>query len=399
MTMTPDQHEIIATIISNYLRTTDTIWEPEGGKYIVQFQGRLRKDSMEAYDQLSKDLINHNFTPLFREGNNQDVIQLVAGVARPKPTNPWNNLILFILTFLSMLFTGAMNEYSGPADPSLSEWLWETILNIGQGIPFAVSLLAILFAHEFGHYLAARYHKTAVTLPYFIPLPIIGGFGTLGAYIRLKEPPKNKRVLLDIGIAGPLAGLVVAIPVVLYGLSLSPITTLDLAPGTGFNLEGNSIIYLLSKYIINGELLPAPMSYEGLNPILYWLRYYFTGLPIPIGGRDVLLHPIAWAGWAGLLVTALNLIPAGQLDGGHAIFVLIGKKTENIRPFVLMGLILLGFLYAGWWLWALIIYSLGRYHAEPLDQITPLDPTRKALAVLMILIFLLVFTPVPLRIV
>ena len=131
-----------------------------------------------------------------------------------------------------------------------------------------------------------------------------------------KEPPKNKRILLDIGIAGPLAGLVVAIPVLLLGLSLSRIDLItNLAPGQGLQLEGNSILYLLSKYIIFGKWLPAPNSYSNLPPLIYWVRYFFTGQPLPWGGLDVQLNSIAWAGWAGLLVTALNLIPAGQLDG------------------------------------------------------------------------------------
>jgi membrane-associated protease RseP (regulator of RpoE activity) len=138
------------------------------------------------------------------------------------------------------------------------------------------------------------------------------------------------------------------------------------------------------------------VSYNGLNPILYWLRYFFTGRPVPFGGEDVLLHPIAYAGWSGLLVTALNLIPAGQLDGGHALYVLLGKRVRAILPFILIALIALGFVWSGWWLWAFIIYLLGRVYAEPLDQITPLDGQRKALAVFGLLLFFLLFTPIPL---
>jgi membrane-associated protease RseP (regulator of RpoE activity) len=108
------------------------------------------------------------------------------------------------------------------------------------------------------------------------------------------------------------------------------------------------------------------------------------------------LHPIAWAGWAGLLVTSLNLIPAGQLDGGHIMYVLLGKRASRLLPFILIGLVLLGFVWNGWWLWAALIFFLGRYHAEPLDQITPLDPKRRALAVLGVIVFILVFMPVPL---
>jgi membrane-associated protease RseP (regulator of RpoE activity) len=162
--------------------------------------------------------------------------------------------------------------------------------------------------------------------------------------------------------------------------------------------EGNSILYLLLKLIVKGELLPQPATYAGMSPILYWIRYFFTGSPLPAGGTDLLFNPIVWAGWTGLLVTSLNLIPAGQLDGGHIMYVLIGKKTVRLLPFILAALILLGFAWNGWWLWALLIFLLGRIHAEPLDQITPLDPKRKAMAVLGVIMFFLVFIPVPLLI-
>ncbi len=154
--------------------------------------------------------------------------------------------------------------------------------------------------------------------------------GTMGAFINMKEPPKNRKVLLDIGIAGPLAGLIVAIPVLLIGLSLSQITRLQVEPGQMIQMEGNSVLYLLSKFAIFGQLLPAPANYAGLSPVLYWLQYFFTGTPSPLGGLDVNLHQVAWAGWIGLLVTAMNLIPAGQLDGGHMLYVLIGQKKSPL---------------------------------------------------------------------
>jgi membrane-associated protease RseP (regulator of RpoE activity) len=194
------------------------------------------------------------------------------------------------------------------------------------------------------------------------------------------------------------AGLVVAIPVLLIGLSLSSVGQIPvyLPQGQGLTIEGNSILYLFSKLLVFGELLPSPANYGGLTPLIYWVRYFFTGQPLPLGGVDVLLHPVAWAGWAGLLVTALNLIPAGQLDGGHVIYVLLGKRATALLPFILVALVMLGFFWAGWWLWALLIFVLGRMHAEPLDQITSLDPQRRLVAVMGLVIFFLVFTPVPL---
>ncbi len=204
---------------------------------------------------------------------------------------------------------------------------------IEKGWPFAVSMLGILAAHEFGHYFMGRHYNIHVTLPYFIPFPG-SPFGTLGAFINMKEIPRNRRQLLDIGLAGPLAGLIVAIPVLFIGLKLSELNILSsiVPEGQSLQMEGNSILYLSMKYLAFGKLLPQPVSFSDVNPILYWIKYFFTGLPFPQGGVDVMLHSVAWAGWAGLLVTALNLIPAGQLDGGHVAYVLLGKeKTLKLR--------------------------------------------------------------------
>ena len=144
--------------------------------------------------------------------------------------------------------------------------------------------------------------------------------------------------------------------------------------------------------MVFGQLLPAPVEPQG---IAYWLQYFFTGQPIPFGGTDVFIHPVAFAGWAGILVTALNLIPVGTLDGGHVIYGLLGDKAKKAFPFIIFLLIVLGFFWSGWWMWAVLLFWLGRVHAEPLDQITTLDASRRGLAVLMIVIFLLVFMPVP----
>ena len=260
------------------------------------------------------------------------------------------------------------------------------------GWPFAASLLGILLAHEFGHYFMSRHRKTPATLPYFIPLPI-SPLGTMGAAIMMQGTPKNKRVLFDIGVAGPLAGMVVAIPVLFYGLSVSQLSIIR--PANGMFQEGNSLLYLLAKYMVFGKLLPDPATTHGLSYMAYWLKYFFTGLPFPIGATDVMISPIAFAGWAGLLVTALNLIPAGTLDGGHLVYSLFGDKASKAFPFIFVALLGLGIFWSGWWLWAVLLLWLGRVHAEPLDQITPLDPRRRWVAALTIIIFILTFSPVP----
>ncbi|MBX3048002.1 MAG: site-2 protease family protein [Anaerolineales bacterium] len=374
---------------------------PGGGRFpfITKYVGRLTQDSETAYAALSHSLDKMGITPLFLEEKGQHIIQLMPSPPKPKGSNPLVNLVMFILTVVSMLMAGTLYSYDGPAVEDSMLLIQQVFARLGDGVPFAASLLAILLAHEFGHYLAARYHKTAVTLPYFLPFPL-SIFGTLGAFIQLKEPPRNKRVLLDIGLAGPLAGLLVAIPVLLLGLSLSEITQLPnfVRAGDAYSLEGNSILYLLAKYAVHGQWLPQPASYE-LSPLLHWVRFLFTGQPIPLGGADVFLHPIAWAGWAGLLVTALNLIPAGQLDGGHLLYSLLGKLSSFALPVILGVLAVLGFFWSGWWLWVFLILMMGGRHAQPLDQITQLDRPRILLAIFGLIIFLLVFIPVPLQII
>ena len=384
-------------LVKQVFRIEDVTWGTEKQNYLVRYSGEILIDSQDAYEKLSKNLKSYDVTPLFRFEDGHEIIVLLKGIVNPKPSNPWINVILFIITGISVIFAGTIFYYQGPLTTDLNQLLPHLLPTLYRGMAFAASLLAILLAHEFGHYLAARYHGSAVTLPYFIPFPF-SPFGTMGAFIQLKEPPKNKRILLDIGIAGPLAGLAIAIPLLFLGLYLSQIDKLPLflSPGQSINLEGNSLLYLIMKFIIFGEWLPAPANFAGLNPLIYWLRYFFTGQPAPYGAVDVLLHPVAWAGWAGLLITALNLIPAGQLDGGHILYALFGKKSRVVLPFILVALIILGTVWSGWWLWAFLIFLLGRAHAEPLDQITPLDSRRKALAIFGLVVFVLVFTPIPL---
>lgn len=265
--------------------------------------------------------------------------------------------------------------------------------------------MGILFTHEMGHYIACRIYKVPATLPYFLPVPI-PPLGTLGAFIAMRGIPKNKRVLFDVGVAGPIAGLVIAIPVVFLGLYLSHLGPIEKLPAgmSGF-LEGNSLFYLFAKYVVFGKLLPQPVNYGGLSPVLYWIRYFLSGQPIPFNGLDVQLHQVAMAGWAGLLVTALNLVPVGTLDGGHVAYGLFGEKASKIFPIIMGVLIALIFLPGlltfsfgsfnlSWLLWALILLWLGRVRTQPLDDITELDTNRRVIGYVMLIMFVLLFTPV-----
>jgi len=416
--MTLPTSEVLNSIVARVFRIEDvTLGDPKED-FIVRYRGQLvMEDSAAAYDQLHSSLKPMNIIPLFREEKGQQIVFLITGsTAKPKAARVTVNIALFILTLISVMFAGTMYSYHDPLPADFYAQMWTILLNLWKGWPFAVSLLSILLAHEFGHYFAGRIHKTDVSLPFFIPFPF-SILGTMGAFINMRERPRNKRILLDIAIAGPLAGLVVAIPVLIIGLMNSrPDTMLNTrytrqpgqaalcqnptVVGNSYTcpddnmLEGNSVLYLGLKYIVTGKLLPAPVSYNG-SPLVYWLRFFFTGNPLPIGGRDIMLHPIAMAGWAGILVTFLNLIPAGQLDGGHVLYALFGKNARKFLWFVLIPMIGLGFIWNGWWLWVALIYFIGRANADPHDQITKLNPARKVLAGVVLVIFLLVLTPVP----
>jgi membrane-associated protease RseP (regulator of RpoE activity) len=193
----------------------------------------------------------------------------------------------------------------------------------------------------------------------------------MGAFIQLKAPVKNRRALFDIGAAGPLAGLVFAIPILLYGLYISPVEALPSGP---YMLEGNSVIYALLKILVKGQFYPTAT-------------------------HDVFLSSFAWAGWVGLLVTGLNLLPVGQLDGGHVSYVLFGSKARYFFWPVIIGLAALSLLTGAvtWLIWIALLFAFGRRHAEPLDGVTKLDSKRKALAIFTLLLFFLVFVPIPLQ--
>ena len=392
------QQESIDALVRRIFSIEDiTLGSAQQG-FVVRYRGHLVfEDSAQAFDQITDGLKPYHLTPLFRIEDEQQVILLIRELPAPKAGRPMINLLMFILTLISVIFAGG---YFNQTEALPSQPLQAIAMILKTGWPFALSLLAILGVHEFGHYLAGRAHKVKVSLPFFIPMPF-SPLGTMGAFINMKEPPRNKRVLMDIAVAGPIAGYLVSLVVIWIGLSLSHIEPIPLtfAQGQGFQIEGNSLTYLFMKYLYFGQWLPQPADYGSTAPILYWLKYFFTARPFPLGGSDVMIHPVAWAGWAGLLVTSLNLIPAGQLDGGHIFHLLFGTKgSRRLYPILLVILLGMGFLWSGWWLWAALLFLFGRVYAEPLDQITPLDKKRKALGILALIVFVLTFIPVPLSV-
>jgi membrane-associated protease RseP (regulator of RpoE activity) len=327
----------------------------------VSYTGRLRFGSEITYEQLDQQFAPLDYhVILTTDDENQHVIMALKGRFHPRPRPVWPNVLLLVLTVLSLLFVGAAQDADVQSVEDISLW---------RGWPYALSMILILGAHELGHYFAARYHRVSVTLPYFIPLPI-SMFGTLGAFIQLREPMRSRKTLFDVGVAGPLVGLIVAVPVLLIGLATSEVTPLPV--DEAYALEGNSLLYAGAKLVIFGKLLPND-------------------------NEDVFINQLAKAGWTGLLITGLNLIPLGQLDGGHVVFTLLGKQARRLYMPVIAIFLLLS-LYSPTWLpWTLILFFLGRVYAVPLDMITPLDARRRWIGYAAMLIFVLVFVPIPIR--
>ncbi len=268
------------------------------------------------------------------------------------------NIILFILTIGTTLLAGALQQGVNPLEnPS----------QIVRGLPFSAALLFILLSHEMGHYLVSKKHHIDATLPYFIPAPTF--IGTFGAFIKMRSPVQDKKVLLDIGAAGPLAGVIVTIPILIIGLKLSEVMVVESSLEGGFTLGSSLILSFLTKIIL-GNL---PDNYH------------------------VIIHPLGFAGWIGLLVTSLNLIPVGQLDGGHIAYAVFGEKTKVISKVALIALLGLGIWGSSTWLvWAIILLvMLGAKHPPPLNHDVPLDKKRKVIGIISLVVFIMTFIPVP----
>jgi membrane-associated protease RseP (regulator of RpoE activity) len=299
----------------------------------------------------------------------------------PPATRRWYNTLpfhiaLFLLTALTTLIVGthiALNYAQGvPAfdwDVSLTYFraLWQHPEFLLLGVPFSFTLLSILLAHELGHYLTCRYYRIDATYPYFIPAPTL--IGTLGAFIRIKSPIVNRRELFDVGISGPLAGFVLAIPAIILATFLSK-NVMPASPPDSISLGIPMAVMLLAK-----------LFRHGINP------------------AEIIFHPVGCAAWVGLFATALNLLPVGQLDGGHILYAVLGDKYRNIsRGFFLVLLPLGYFCWYGWIAWAVILFFLGLRHPRVIEPVEPLGRTRKILAIVALLILVLTFLPSPFKI-
>lgn len=274
-------------------------------------------------------------------------------------------LFLFALTVFTTLWAGAYQAYSGTIRGPVS-FLWQHPEMLPKGIPFAGTLLFILVTHEFGHFILSKIHRVPASLPLFIPGPP-HFIGTFGAIIRMRGPILNRRALFDIGVAGPLAGFAVALVALIVGLFLS--TVVDRTFTYGWKL---------------GEPL-----------LLKFMTWLILG-PVPTDA-DVILHPVAFAAWFGLFVTSLNLMPIGQLDGGHVAYALWGHRQRTMALTVIPLLILLGFVgWPGWFIWAFMAGVFGVEHPPVVDPQVPLGTARALLGWVAFAVFVLTFAPVPL---
>ena len=340
--------------------------EEENGVRI--FRGRLREPAAAVYAKLKRAL-GAESAPMVQADEQFGasillVPEPVEKAVAEKHARPWVNWLLFALTIGTTTWAGAAHQGVN---------LLREPGRFTVGLPYALGLLAILGVHELGHYFMARHHRIRVTLPYFIPVPF--ALGTFGAFIKMRSAPESRRALFDVAVAGPLAGLVIAIPALLIGLRSSVIVAAAAEPAAGMMHGGTSV---------GSSVLLAFLAKLSLGPAL-------------LEGHVLQLSPLAFAGWLGLMVTALNLLPIGQLDGGHIAHAMFGRRAgDTIGSVAMWTLLLLGlFVWPGLLTWAIIVFFIAGRGAPPLDDLTPLTPSRRWLGYAAFAILALILAPLP----
>lgn len=273
---------------------------------------------------------------------------------------PYLHIILFVFTFLSTLVAGSLFQKG----INIVDEPWRII----EGLPFSLSLMTILLGHELSHYFASKRHHTKATLPYFIPAPSL--IGTFGAFIKMKSPIVTRKALIDIGAAGPITGFILSVAASVIGLKLSTVVSVEETKGA-LGLGDSILFSLLSRLIL------------GVTP----------------DGHDILLHPIAFSGWIGLFVTSLNLIPIGQLDGGHITYAFLGTRHLILSRILVVFLFICGiFFWEGWLIWAILMVILGLRHPPVIYWELPLDTKRRLIGIVSMVIFIITFIPAPFKI-
>ncbi|HEX4085647.1 MAG TPA: site-2 protease family protein [Chthoniobacteraceae bacterium] len=332
------------------------------GKFI-EFYGRLRGGAEEMFRQIREAFTGESVTPILMEGDANDVCVLLLpqSVLPAVHTRPrwWLHWLLFVATIATTTWAGAL--FAGVD-------LLKQPGRFAVGLPYSLGLLLILGAHELGHYFTAKAHGIEVTPPFFIPVPF--ALGTFGAFIKIKSLTPNRRALFDVAVAGPLAGLVFAIPALLIGLRYSHIVPAG-TTSTGISVSSSVLLSCLAKISLGASVSE---------------------------GNRLLMHPLAFAGWLGLIVTALNLLPIGQLDGGHMSHALFGtRRAHRVSEAALVLLFVLAlFVWQGLMFWAIIVFFIaGTRDAPAANDVTPMGWPRKALGYFTFLLLLLIIVPVP----
>lgn len=291
---------------------------------------------------------------------------------RPKfRDRTWVHVLLLLVTVVTTTLVGAAHYESFASDFGAVRVALDFPQLAVRGLWYSGTILAILGCHELGHYFACRYYDVDASLPFFLPAPL-PLTGTLGAFIRIREPIPSKRMLFDIGIAGPIAGFVVAVPALFLGLWLSRVVVFP--PG------------------LDGLSLGEPLLFR----LASWLMWGVTP-----EGFTVNMHPVAFAAWFGMLATALNLFPIGQLDGGHISYAVLGRRSSQVTLAMLGCAVVLTWFSASWLVWtvlmAVMLFTFGRHHPRTFDEDVPLDSRRKWLALFAVVMFVLCFTPAPIE--
>jgi len=356
--------ERLRATVSSYFPVYETRIGPQSLLLAVHID---RATLEEKFDALRRELWASGYVPLLRRESGEDFVEVIRR-PRTRTTRQWVNLALLAATVATTVFAGSMIwvTYVGGTALGLSD-----VLN--GALYFAAPLLAILGVHEFAHYWVARRRHLDASLPFFIPIPPPFLFGTFGAFVSIRTPFPDRKALFDVGAAGPIAGFLVSVPVALAGLYLT-----GHAPSVPVNYCGVS--FLGQSY---GNIL--------LGPSLFWT---FLSLFLPPGFQS--LHPLALAGWVGIFVTAINLLPAGSLDGGHVFRALLGDRSRFVSYSVVILLFGLGFFYYGWLLFAILVLFLGMRHPPPLNDLTHLDPKRYAVGAFVAAVLISGFVVVPL---
>jgi len=331
---------------------------------VVQFYCRVDNDTLEErFESMREDMGKHGYIPMIVYEKGEHIVT-VARKPDAKYRSIYVNLGMLVVTFVAMLIAGAMN-WAGYANLPSSQLFGAEALGNGL-LYFTLPLMVILAVHELAHFLVARRRRVAASLPFFVPS--IPPLGTFGAFISLRDPIPNKKTLLEIGIAGPIAGFLMTIPFAVLGLYLT-------------NLEA--------------RVAPADIS-SGTLGVMFPLAYQWLGYLVPVTG-DYLLHPMAFAAWVGFLVTGLNLLPVGQLDGGHVARALFGPKARYLTWATIAAMVGLGFLYFGWLIFALFILFIGARHPPPLNDISRLTKKKVVVGAVAFAMLFVSFVPIPLQ--